>query len=61
MKRLTLFAALVVATAALSLQPLLAQTRTKPDTPERIAHGQQVNLEDYLVPGKTVVFDFTMP
>jgi len=27
--------------------------------PARIAHGQAVNLRDYLVPGKTVIFDFT--
>ena len=33
--------------------------RTKPAQPERIAHGQEVNLQDYLVPGKTVIFDFT--
>jgi len=59
MKRLSLIAALVLATAALSLQPLLAETRVKPDKPERIAFGQPVNLADYLVPVKTVVFDFT--
>lgn len=59
MKRLSLIAALVVATAALNFQPLLAETRVKPDKPERIAFGQTVNLADYLVPGKTVVFDFT--
>ncbi len=27
--------------------------------PLRIAFGQEVNLADYLVPGKTTVFDFT--
>lgn len=27
--------------------------------PERIAFGQEVDLTQYLVPGKTVVFDFT--
>lgn len=27
--------------------------------PQRIAHGSVVNIRDYLVPGKTVVFDFT--
>ena len=27
--------------------------------PQRIAHGQVVNIRDYLVPGKTVIFDFT--
>jgi thiol-disulfide isomerase/thioredoxin len=35
--------------------------RTKSEKPERIALGEQVKLEDFLVPGKTVVFDFTSP
>jgi len=34
-------------------------TYTKPAVPERISHGEQVKLENYLVPGKTTVFDFT--
>jgi thiol-disulfide isomerase/thioredoxin len=32
---------------------------TKPAVPERIAHGQEVKLDQYLVPGKTTIFDFT--
>lgn len=32
---------------------------TKGAEPLRIAHGEKVNLTDYLVPGKTTVFDFT--
>jgi thiol-disulfide isomerase/thioredoxin len=32
---------------------------TKGPEPLRIAMGEQVNLADYLVPGKTVIFDFT--
>jgi thiol-disulfide isomerase/thioredoxin len=31
----------------------------KGPAPLRIAHGEVVNLSDYLVPGKTVIFDFT--
>ncbi len=27
--------------------------------PARIAHGQKVDLADYIVPGKTTIFDFT--
>ncbi|MEN9402082.1 MAG: hypothetical protein RL091_785 [Verrucomicrobiota bacterium] len=32
---------------------------TKGPEPLRIAHGEKVNLADYVVPGKTTVFDFT--
>jgi thiol-disulfide isomerase/thioredoxin len=59
MKRLSLIGAFALATLVLQVQPLLAQTRAKAAAPERIAFGQEVNLTDYLVPGKTVVFDFT--
>lgn len=58
MKRtLRLLATLAVA----ALLPLAAHAadRTKPATPEKIAHGSPVKLADYLVPGKTVIFDFT--
>jgi len=33
--------------------------RTKPAQPQRIAQGAEVTIQDYLVPGKIVVFDFT--
>jgi len=59
MKRLIQIGAIALATLVLHAQPLLAQTRTKAAAPERIAFGQEVKLTDYLVPGKTVVFDFT--
>lgn len=36
-----------------------ADTHTKGEKPRRIAQGQQINLADYLVPGKTTIFDFT--
>jgi thiol-disulfide isomerase/thioredoxin len=59
MKKLPLFLALTLAVSAFAAAPLHAAERTKPATPERIAHGQEVSLADYLVPGKTVIFDFT--
>ena len=59
MKRLAQIGAFALATLVLQVQPLLAQTHTKAAAPERIAFGQEVNLADYLVSGKTVVFDFT--
>ena len=31
----------------------------KPAAPDRIAHGEEVKLEKYIIPGKTTVFDFT--
>ena len=33
--------------------------RTKPSKPEHIARGAEVKIADYLVPGKTTIFDFT--
>ena len=33
-------------------------THAKGAKPLHISHGQEVNLADYLVPGKTTVFDF---
>ncbi len=38
---------------------LAADTKTKGPKPVRVAYGQPINLADYLVPGKTTVFDFT--
>lgn len=34
-------------------------TARKSPTPARIAHGKEVNLQDFVVPGKTTIFDFT--
>ena len=36
-----------------------AGSATKKAEPARIAHGERVNLKDYVVPGKTTIFDFT--
>lgn len=59
MKKLPHLLALIFAVSFFAAPALHAAARTKPDKPERIAHGQKIALADYLVPGKTVVFDFT--
>ncbi len=38
---------------------LAADTHTKGAEPAHISQGQTVNLADYVVPGKTTIFDFT--
>lgn len=38
---------------------LSAGAATKGPDPLVVAHGEKVELTDYLVPGKTVIFDFT--
>ena len=35
------------------------ETQNKGPAPIKISHGAEVNLTDYLVPGKTTIFDFT--
>jgi len=53
-------------TAALALAAILAapftlladDTHSKGDKPIHISHGEEVKLADYLVTGKTTVFDF---
>ncbi len=58
MKLRSLTSALVV--AALLASPLsLHAAAQKGAQPAHISMGQEVNLADHLVPGKTVVFDFT--
>ena len=49
---LVAFAPLVIGAAATTA------TATKPAKPAHIAKGQPVKITDYLVPGKTVIFDF---
>ena len=44
---------------ALDNAALADPVHTKGPEPLRIAFGQEVDLADYLVPGKTVIFDFT--
>ncbi len=52
---------LFVALASLLLSPLIAlaaDSVVKPAKPLHVSKGTEVKLTDYLVPGKTVVFDF---
>jgi thiol-disulfide isomerase/thioredoxin len=53
---LALAASLALAGAAFAAD---TATHTKGAEPAHIAQGQAVNLADYLVPGKTTIFDFT--
>jgi thiol-disulfide isomerase/thioredoxin len=53
---------LVVSFLILSSCSLVAfgeSARAKAATPEHISHGAAVKITDYLVPGKTTIFDFT--
>jgi len=60
MKRFLFLAGAALAAFVLaSLSSYAADNRTKPAKPERIAQGQEVKITDYLVPGKTTIFDFT--
>jgi thiol-disulfide isomerase/thioredoxin len=38
---------------------LFSSSPRKSAQPARIAHGQEVELQDYVVPGKVTIFDFT--
>jgi thiol-disulfide isomerase/thioredoxin len=38
--------------------PAVAPTHTKGSAPLHVSHGAKFKLEDYVVPGKTTVFDF---
>lgn len=51
---LALLCSLVLATSALA-----AEKHTKGAKPLSIAQGQEVSLADFLVTGKTTIFDFT--
>lgn len=59
MKAFSRFAALCSVAAALAAPYALAEAGKKGDTPDKIAHGEQVEIKDHLVPGKITVFDFT--
>lgn len=53
-----LVASLLVCSSLVSVA-FAADARTKPEKPEKISHGAEVKITDYLVSGKTVIFDFT--
>lgn len=50
---------LLAALLAVSLAAQAADLTSKGEKPRRISQGAEVKLADYLVPGKTTVFDFT--
>ncbi|MCX6954083.1 MAG: thioredoxin domain-containing protein [Verrucomicrobia bacterium] len=49
----------LVALVAVSALSWAAAAPAKGEKPLRVAQGEKVNLADYLIPGKTTVFDFT--
>lgn len=60
MKNTSVFAALALAVlVTFTSAAFAADTHVKGPKPARISMGKEVNLADYLVPGKTTIFDFT--
>ena len=49
---------LVAALLAIPLAALAGDNQTKGPKPVHISQGKEVTLADYLVPGKTTIFDF---
>jgi len=50
----------VVSVAALLASPLaFAEAGKKGEKPDKVAHGAEIEITDYVVPGKITVFDFT--
>ena len=49
----------LLCSALLTSSAMAEPNHVKGAEPLRIAHGEEINLTDYLVPGKTTVFDFT--
>ncbi|HTT58000.1 MAG TPA: thioredoxin family protein [Opitutaceae bacterium] len=58
MSRCSLIATLALTALVASPVAFPAENHTKGATPIHISQGQTVTLADYLVPGKTTVFDF---
>ncbi|HUG13058.1 MAG TPA: thioredoxin family protein [Opitutaceae bacterium] len=60
MKRPILAGASIALALLLSPAALLAADgNTKPDQPARVSFGQEVDINDYIVKGKTTIVDFT--
>ena len=59
MKRTRLIAGPLALAIALSPLASFGAKATKPEKPDHIAFGQEVQIADYAVEGKTTVFDFT--
>ncbi len=56
--RRSLIALVLAASLALPLAASAADTHVKGAEPAHISKGQPITLADYLVPGKTTIFDF---
>src|SRR5688500_2681082 len=59
MKNFRLLLAFVLTLTVSSVFAIAENARVKTAKPERIAQGAEVKITDYLVPGKTTIFDFT--
>ena len=59
MKTLRSLAVSFLVLTSCSLVAFGESARTKAAKPEHISHGAEVKITDYLVPGKTTIFDFT--
>jgi thiol-disulfide isomerase/thioredoxin len=59
MKNFRLLLVSLIAFTVGSISAFAENAREKPTKPERIAQGSEVKITDYLVPGKTTIFDFT--
>ena len=46
-------------TSASAAKGSAGSTTAGKGAPARISHGKEVNIQDYVVPGKTTIFDFT--
>jgi thiol-disulfide isomerase/thioredoxin len=57
-RRHSFIALILAALLAIPLAALAADNQTKGPKPAHISQGQEVKLADYLVPGKTTIFDF---
>lgn len=58
MKHIFRTVALVAFVAALTAGTASAEAGKKGATPDKISHGEKVEIKDYLVPGKITIFDF---
>ena len=57
-RRHSFIALILAALLAIPLAAFAADNQTKGPKPAHISQGKEVTLADYLVPGKTTVFDF---
>lgn len=59
MKTISRALALFTVVAVLAAPFARAEAGKKGPAPDKIAHGEQVEISTYLVPGKITIFDFT--